>query len=364
MHFEVDRTDFHKTRMVEGERPPIADGQIRLAVERFAFTANNISYALAGDMLDYWGFFPAEAPYGRIPAMGLGVVSESANADIPEGGKYFGFYPMATELVATAERTSDGFRDVSPHRAAHAPAYVSFADVSTEPSFREERADEYLLLRGLFMTSFLVEDMLEDNARFGADQVLVTSASSKTSIALAHCLRARGTRSIGITSSTNVDFVEGLGLYDEVVTYDALASLDPMIPSVVVDMAGNATVLRTIHEHFGDRLKYSCQVGATHWDQTAGAPDPLPGPTPEFFFAPSQMVKRSNDWGAGELARRIGGALGEFLDDAPRWLAVRHSAGPDAVSQIYTETLEGRTAPEIGHILSLSADAFADRAAG
>ena len=39
--------------------PTLQPGQIRLTVERFALTTNNITYAVAGDMLDYWGFFPS-----------------------------------------------------------------------------------------------------------------------------------------------------------------------------------------------------------------------------------------------------------------------------------------------------------------
>ena len=54
----------------------LAPGDVRLTLERFALTSNNISYALGGDFLDYWGFFPAESGWGRLPAMGYGIVSE------------------------------------------------------------------------------------------------------------------------------------------------------------------------------------------------------------------------------------------------------------------------------------------------
>ena len=57
--------------------------------------------------------------------------------------------------------------------------------------FRPDQADEYLLLWGVFMTSFLVDDYLADNDFLGATQTIVTSASSKTSICLAHCLAER-----------------------------------------------------------------------------------------------------------------------------------------------------------------------------
>ncbi len=358
MDFEVDRRDFRRTQVVD--RPPrdLEDGQVRLAVERFAFTANNISYALSGDMLGYWGFFSSGDPWGRIPVMGLATVAESAHGEIETGGRYFGFYPMSDEVVIDARPAKDGFRDVGAHRADHAPAYVGFIDVEGDPTFRDDRVDEHLLLRGMFLTSFLVEDFLHDNDGFGAEQVLVTSASSKTSIALAHCLAARGTAAVGITSAGNVDFVEGLGLYGTVITYDDIESLTAATPSVVVDMAGSASVTRRIHEHFGNTLGHSCQVGATHWEEAGGSSGPLPGPAPQFFFAPTQMQKRNQEWGPGELDRRLAEAFGGFLDQAPEWLSVHHGAGPEEVETVYRQMLEGDTSPDTGQVLSMSPEAF------
>ncbi len=221
--------------------------------------------------------------------------------------------------------------------------------------------------RGLFLTSFLIDDVLADNDFFEARQTLVTSASSKTSIALAHCLATRnrapdtkGRRSIiGITSARNTDFVEGLGLYDEVILYDDIEELDGSAPSVMVDMAGDAEVVGRIHRHYGDALGHSCQVGATHWENV-GNTSGLPGPEPTFFFAPTQLKKRSDEWGARELNRRIGTALGDFLDGAPAWLTVVRSAGPDAVAQVYADILHGEASAATGHILSMSPSAFAD----
>ena len=167
MQLEVNRDDFHETRTVEtrgeGETERLEPGQIRLSIERFALTTNNITYAVAGDMLDYWGFFPAEpgtAPtrWGRIPAMGLGSIVESAHPDLAVGGRYFGFYPMAAEVVINAGPHGSAFRDLGPHRANHAATYTDFRDVTTDAMFRPDQADEYLLLWGVFMTSFLIDD--------------------------------------------------------------------------------------------------------------------------------------------------------------------------------------------------------------
>ena len=222
MIFEVDRHDIRTTRLVDSAAAALAPGEVRLAIERFAFTSNNVSYAIAGDLLDYWGFFPTEDQWGRIPAIGISTVAESAHPQVEVGTRYFGFHPMGDELIVLAEPTGDhGFRDVSPHRRGHAATYTDFMDVTSGALFDLDKTDEYLLLWGMFMTSFLIDDQLGDRGFDGAAETIVTSASSKTSISLASCLAERDdVRSIGLTSERNREFVEDLGVYDRVATYD------------------------------------------------------------------------------------------------------------------------------------------------
>jgi NADPH:quinone reductase-like Zn-dependent oxidoreductase len=350
VHLEIDRSDIRRHRMVDTSTPAPADGEVVLSLSSFALTSNNISYAHSGDFLDYWGFFPTEAGWGRLPAMGHGIVTASAHPDIEVGGRYFGFFPVCDQHVVRAEVTRGGFVDVAPHREKHAMAYRSFDKVSPVEG---ENDHAILVLRGLFVTSFLVEDFLFDNGVFGAGQILVSSASSKTSIALAHRIRARGnTHCIGLTSADNVDFVNRVNLYDEVVTYDQIDSLADWAPTVFVDMAGNASVISGVHHHFGDALMHSCRIGATHWDQT-GSLDGIPGPTPAFFFAPSQLAKRGREWGREVLNERMDSALTDFIVDSRRWLRIETSYGPDAVSAVYDQLVSGRVNPETGHILSL-----------
>ncbi len=353
MDFEVNRQNFRETRIVDPDPVELGPGQIRLLIERFAVTTNNITYAVAGDMLDYWGFFPVDANWGRLPVMGLATVAESANPDIATGGRYFGFYPMSEQVVITAESKRDAFRDVGAHRANHAAVYTEFRNVATDPTFRPDQAGEYLLLWGMFMTSFLADDYLDDHGFHGASQTLVTSASSKTSISLAGCLARRDDhKSVGLTSERNRAFVEGLGMYDRVITYDEIDQLDPDIASGMVDMAGSGTIRSNVHTHFGDNLKYSLTVGATHWEDSGGSPE-LPGPTPEFFFAPAQSAKRNKDWGPDELANRIATAFHALLDGTDRWLTVNHLKGPDGMQQVYDQLVEGSADPAVGFVVSM-----------
>ena len=109
-----------------------------------------------------------------------------------------------------------------------------------------KQGDYQALLRPLFMLSFLVDDFLAENEFFGANSVMLSSASSKTAYGLAHLLHARrdGIKVIGLTSAPNVAFVESLGCYDEVVTYDAVTSMPADSPVAYVDMAGNSASAR------------------------------------------------------------------------------------------------------------------------
>ena len=50
-------------------------------------------------------------------------------------------------------------------------------------------------------------------------------------------------------------------------------------------IARDARVVEGVHRRLGEKLRYSCQVGITHWNRL-GAPAALPGPAPVLFFAP------------------------------------------------------------------------------
>ena len=54
------KSDLHQSRIVlEQLGEDIQDGEVLLQVEKFSFTANNVTYGVAGDSIGYWNFFPA-----------------------------------------------------------------------------------------------------------------------------------------------------------------------------------------------------------------------------------------------------------------------------------------------------------------
>lgn len=354
LDFLVNKTEWKRHRFQEAPPPQLADGHVLFRVDRFAFTANNISYALSGELLGYWRFFPAPDGEGRLPVMGFGDVVESRHSDVAVGTRCFGFYPMSRYLVIEPGAGSPGgIVDGAAHREGIAPTYNTYMPVQGDGLYDADHEDELMLMRGLFMTSFLADDFIEDGG-FGEEAVVISSASSKTSIAMGHRVSSKErARSVGLTSERNLEFVRGLGCYDEVVTYDDVGSLDAQRPTVFVDMAGNSDVRRAVHEHLGGQLKHSCSIGATHWEAQSAAEEDLPGPKPEFFFAPGQIQKRSKQWGPGELQRRIAAGWNGYRKFSESWLNVRRGNGRAAVERVYEDTLAGRTEPRDGHVLSL-----------
>jgi Protein of unknown function (DUF2855) len=353
---QVNRAAHAETRLRESEMPELAAGQVRFRIERYALTANTVTYATTGDTLGYWDFFPSgEAGWGCVPAMGWAEVVESRHPEVPAGGRYYGWYPMARYVDMAVAPTADGLRDEGPHRAAHAPVYRAYTatdrDVFHQPGSDAE--DRHALLRGLFITGWLAEDYFGDNEWFGAERVLVLSASSKTAIGFARCADQRPRLEvIGVTAARNHAFTHGLGCYDEVVEYGDIATIPPGSPIVSIDMAGSGPVLAAVHGHFGDQLKHSMAVGLSHHDAPPRAAS-LPGPKPAFFFAPAQVKKRVAEWGLQGYQQRTAAALTDFVGWSREWLQVRHSRGPSAAAATWREVYAGRTEAAIGHVVSL-----------
>jgi hypothetical protein len=352
--FAVRRDDWSQGRFESGGLAPLAAGQVRFRVDRFALTSNNISYAAAGDMLDYWGFFPAEEGWGRIPVMGFADVAESLHPEVKVGERVFGFFPMATHLDVVAEDVTDAqFVDGAAHRRKHALVYRQYALGRRDPVYDPEREDQILLMRGLFLTSFLVDGFLADHDGFGAETFVIGSASSKTGIALAYLLseQSRG-RLVGITSPRNREFVESLGHYDQVLGYDEVKSLPADVRTTFIDHSGNGDFIAALHHHLGDHLGHSCIVGATHWN-AGPRPADLPGPEPTFFFAPGEIAQRVEAWGPAGFQQRLSEGWRRFCASTDAWLQVVHGHGREDVERVYRQLLEGKARPEEGHILSL-----------
>jgi Protein of unknown function (DUF2855) len=352
--FLVKRDDLRTCQIAESEVPELEPGQALLRVERFGLTANNVTYAVFGQIMSYWDFFPAREGWGRVPMWGFAEVERSEAQGVEPGVRLYGYLPPSSYLVVTpAHAGVDGFVDGSPQRATLPSAYQSYLATDSDPFYRADTEELQMLLRPLFFTSFLIDDQLSGEGLTERGPIVISSASSKTAIAAAFLLAQReGVELVGLTSARNVEFVEGLGVYGRTVTYDAISSLQRG-PATFVDIAGDGKVRLDVHSHYGDELVYSMTVGVTHWEELGAGEGELPGPSPTFFFAPDRVTKRSEDWGRAGLQSRVSDAWHPFCEWTAGWLDVVRDQGFEAVQRVYLDVLEGRVDPKTANVLSL-----------
>ncbi len=355
---QVQRKDFARSRIVESPLPEPAEGQILVRVDKFALTANNVTYALSGDALGYRKFFPVEEPWGIVPVWGFGDVVATRNPDIAAGERLWGYWPMASHFVLTPSKISPrGFHEGSPHREGLAGAYNSYARTNNDPPDLTAIEDRRAILFPLYATSCILADYLADNAFFGAQTVLISSISSKTAMGLGRLLSASGEgrpRVIGLTSPANVDYVKALGVCDEIATYAGIPGLDGARPAAFIDMAGRGDVVAAVHAHFGANLKASVAVGVTHWESRRFSNRHGPATPHTFFFAAAQLAKRDKDWGPGEAMRRAQKACLSLARDLSGAMTVSHEFGAAAAQTAFARLVAGAQSPQVGIIASLS----------
>jgi hypothetical protein len=355
----VRKDNLQDTRLHTGADGPLAPGQARVSLDLLALTANNITYAAFGDAMDYWRFFPSgQDGWGIVPVWGFGLVVQSLHPGVAVGERLYGYWPLAGSAVLQPDRLSvTGFRDAAPHRAGLHAIYNQYQRCAADPFHAAATEALQALLRPLFTTSWLIDDLLADNAFFGARRVILSSASSKTAFGTAQRLAQRtDLEVVGLTSPANRGFCEGLGCYTRVLTYDELGSLPAGEACVYVDFAGSVPLRRSIHQHFGDALRYSCAVGGTHVADL-GKAGPLPGPKPTLFFAPAQARKRMDEWGGPQLQQQLLQGWQEFLDAVsratPPWLVPQAFRGPAAAQEAFATVLGGRLDPRTGVVVDL-----------
>jgi hypothetical protein len=348
----VARDDLSRTALLEEAVPEPGDGEALLRVDRVGLTANNVTYAVLGESFRYWDFFPTRPGWGLVPLWGFAEVVASAVGGVEVGGRVYGYLPSASHLLVRPGRAdARGFRDASPHRAGLPSPYNAYALTTGDTAYLPDQEDLLILYRPLFFTSFMLADRLEDNGWFGAEVLVLSSASSKTAYGTAFLLRGQAPQVVGLTSAANVAFTESLGCYDRVLPYEAFDQLSPAVPTAYLDFAGRAGVRDQLRRHLGPRLVHEAVAGVTSQEQPGA--QALGGPPTTVFFAPDQMRKRAADWGREGLDLRFAEAWQSFAAVAQDWVDVETHHGPEDLRRVWLEVLAGRTAPRTGHITVL-----------
>ncbi len=371
--FQVQEHDLEKFRLIHTPVPDLQDGEILVSVERFAFTANNITYGIVGEKIGYWNFFPPanhntldvepetkDSKWGIIPVWGMAKVVESRNLEIKVGERLYGYFPMGSHLVMKPGRIKQTrFIDEVSHRAALPPVYNSYARLDYEDDYNPSMDNERALLFPLYATSYCLYDFLLANNWFEASrskdgQIIIPSASSKTAIGLAMALAGDSSDAcptiIGVTSQKNLKDVSALQLYDQIHPYGEGDKISPQRPSVIIDMSGNGKVLNQLHQHLADNMLYCSNVGLTHYEDNQMGADFIRDRS-EMFFAPGHIQKRAKEWGAGIFEQK---ALAFWRKSAVKsrdWLSIKEHKATDHLSSIYEATLAGRVRANEGNMI-------------
>ena len=350
----VKKDQLEQAALADTELDDLGAGAVRLKIQSFSVTANNITYAVVGDGFGYWNFFPAPDGMGIVPMWGHAEVIESNSDEIAVGERVYGYIPMATHLdVIPGKVSPSGFVDMAEHRQPMSPIYNQYTRLANDPEHDPAGEGERMIYGPLFKTGFIIDYFMRSEEWFGASQVVMTSASSKTSMGLASCAKQNSPhiKRIGLTSAGNVDFVKSTGLYDEIVAYDDLSSILNE-PTVSVDFAGNPKLLAGVHGHFGDNLKYSCLVGATHIEERGqGEGGAMPGPQPILFFAPDHFVAFFREHGPVEGGKLAAAAWHGFLNSVEGAVEIVRLSGIDAARTTYLEMLSGKVDPSKGIVI-------------
>ncbi|GAB5378700.1 MAG: DUF2855 family protein [Aliiglaciecola sp.] len=345
---QIDKSALSNVKVVNQDidSNALEHDEVLLKIESFGFSANNITYALMGDMMGYWGFFPAEEGYGILPIWGFATVEASRCDEVKVGEKVFGYLPLSSHLVIKAGNiTRQSFYDVSEKRKSISPVYDQYVRTAVDPGYDPKNEDWQLNFRPLFMTSFVLDDFVSEQITSSTKTVVLTSASSKTAYGagflLKHHAQQRGVdyKVVGLTSKGNIAFTKESGCYDQVLSYDEYNNLSNQQDTIVLDFAGNKPLLLNIQEHLGDAMQSMIYIGVTDVkSQMKKFEGELKG---HLFFAPSQVKKRTEEWGGQGFMQKYAAAWMAFAKHIHPLLSTDQVQGIDAICHLYVEGLQG-----------------------
>jgi hypothetical protein len=350
LQLHVKRGDLSTARAVTMPVSPLADGAVRLQLELFGLSANNVTYAAMGEgVAGYWDFFPAPPGWGCPPCWGFAEVTESRAPDVAAGSRYYGYFPIAETLdVLPVKVSASGFTDGTPHRANKAAVYNRYLITTADPLYDQEFEPEQVLLRPTFASGWWLADFIHQG---NPGTVVMSSASSKSAMATAHQLRKLGShRLVGLTSKRNNSFVRGTALYDDVLDYEHISSLSARAPTTYADFLGRESLTARVHEVLAEGLTRSVLFGATDWSDKAGGVQPpssaIKGPTPEIFFTPGYRDSRHRE--DPTVGAAMPADMRAFYPKSRQFLAIQDFRGVDQILSCWKQLVSGDVSPKDG----------------
>ena len=314
-------------------------------------------------MLGYWQFFPphlleqieSNSTWGIIPVWGFADVTRSNHPEVKVGERIFGYFPPASHLKLMPTHISDMvWVDGSEHRQKLPQGYNLYRRVQAEPGYHSSQDNERMLLFPLHITAFALYEFFAAKAWFDAEQIILISASSKTSTGMAYGIKqdASAPKSIGLTSSENLEAVKNFNAYDQVLSYDNLTQIDASKRTTIVDMSGNKALIGRIHKHLGDNMLYCSNVGFTHWTEGGKNPDIIQERS-EMFFAPTVIQERIQEWGMEGFNKKSHEYLAHSYSCSRSWLTLEDLTGLEGMQRVYEDLCNGKIPAHKGLIVKL-----------
>ncbi|MFC3195346.1 DUF2855 family protein [Marinicella sediminis] len=356
--FQVHKQALKKNRIIAITNGDLQPGQIRVRIQAFGFSANNITYWAMGERMRYWQFFPAAdndgEQWGVIPVWGYAEVEASKHDEVSVGERLFGYFPTADCLVMRPGRLSSEFLfDASEHRQTLPAGYNRYQRLSSGQTNDQQEALNMLLFP-LHITSFCLFDTLVNEQKTEMKQLLVTSASSKTALGLVQGFKnlEHAPYLIGLTADKNLGFVKSLGCYDQVLCYEENGDINAHHSTVIVDFSGNGKLLGQLHEKLQDHMRHTWHVGLTHWSDNDMGSGYL-AERSEVFFAPAYIQEKMAVWGAAEFQKRSTQYLHRAALASRDWLVINNLSGLKALAAVFKTVADGALPAEQGLIVRL-----------
>jgi len=279
-------------------------------------------------------------------------VTESHHPEIKEGERLFGYWPISDEVVLTPGHVvPKQLSDVSAHHEGLPQVYNNYMRVEAHRHYDPSKEAIRSLFDPLAGTSYGVAHYLHAENYLGAKRVLITSASSKTSFSIGLYLHDYddAPEVVGLTSARHVEKTRETGGYDSVVSYDEALSLDPFVPTVIADVAGNGPFAAKLHAHLGDALTAHVTVGAAHQDAERVAEGSAREKMSEFFLPDyiAGFVAR----GDKSFQREMVAASARVGDSAAEWMTLVEAGTEEDISSLWQKVLAGELSPHEGGII-------------
>jgi hypothetical protein len=181
---------------------------------------------------------------------------------------------------------------------------------------------------------------------------------------------------IGLTSRGNLDFTNGLGLYDQVLEYSTFAGEQIMWGTreerwIYVDVSGSEDINSKVHAHFGSPYTPILAAGVTlgmttlspsdssaKWSEntfeaSSTADASLFWPKMENFFMPEWLDIRRQELSLREIVSRQATAWENLMRDGAGWVKMERVYGEESVREAYEKIAQGGLGPQKGLVWSL-----------